>query len=104
MALKAEDVGRPDLDGKEVSAVLFPLAQDRILLVSDYLTTCKSALAWIAPVIDAIPSNDIHTEYRMEGDVLKRLRDVVSCSLEEFLMTISDHVDKRHKLLEKAIG
>ncbi|KAI9446920.1 hypothetical protein BJY52DRAFT_1193828 [Lactarius psammicola] len=48
--------------------------------------------------------NDIHTEYRMEGDVLKRLRDVVSCSLEEFLMTISDHVDKRHKLLEKAIG
>ena|SRR6266581_6117792 len=104
MALKPEDVGRPDLDGMEVSAVLFSLAQKRIFLVSDYSTTCKSALAWIALVIDAVPSNCIHAEYRTEGDVLKRLRDVVSCSLEEFLVTILDHVDKRHKLLEQVIG
>src|SRR6266404_4922994 len=58
---------------------------------------------WIISVINAIPSNYMHAEYRLEGDVLKRLHDVTNCFMEEFLTTISDHVQKRAKLLEQAI-
>jgi hypothetical protein len=48
-------------------------------------------------------SNYAHAEYRLEREVLKRLRDITDCSKEEFLTTISDHVEKRGKLLERAI-
>ncbi len=51
---------------------------------------------WITPVLDAVPSNIIHKEYKLEGDVLKWLRDMVNCSLEEFSKTVLDHVEKRH--------
>lgn len=58
---------------------------------------------WIVVVIDAVPSNQVHVEYRVEGEVLSRLRDVNGCHLEEFLARILDHVDRRGKLLEWAI-
>ena len=58
---------------------------------------------WIVVVIDAVPSNQVHVEYRVEGEVLSRLRDVNGCHLEEFLARILDHVDRRGKLLERAI-
>ena len=57
----------------------------------------------IVIVIDAVPSNYAHAEYRLEGDVLRRLHDVNCHDLVEFLATISDHVDKRRTLLEQTI-
>ena len=57
----------------------------------------------IIVVIDTVPSNYAHAEYRLEGEVLRRLRDVNGCCLADFLATILDHVDKRGTLLEQAI-
>jgi hypothetical protein len=54
-------------------------------------------------VIDAIPSNHKHTEYKLEGDTLRRLRNVSNCSSEEFLTVIQNHVETRRKLLEQAM-
>ena len=50
-----------------------------------------------------LPSCQKHAEYRLEGDVLRRLRNVSDCSLEEFSTTIKHHVDKRRELLELAM-
>jgi hypothetical protein len=49
-----DDVGRLGVDGMEASAVLFPLAQSRILLALDCSITCKPVLVWVASVIDTI--------------------------------------------------
>jgi hypothetical protein len=95
----------PDVDGMEISPVQFPLVRNRILLALDYSITCKPALPWIAPFIDAVPSNRVHAEhYKLEGDVLKRLRNVTDCSLDEFMVTIMDHVAKRSMLLKRLMG
>lgn len=53
--------------------------------------------------MELLPSNHKHVEYRLEGDVLSRLRNVSDCSLEEFSMTIKHHVEKRCELLELAM-
>jgi hypothetical protein len=52
----------------------------------------------VAPIIDAVPRNHMHVDYRLEGEVLRRLRNVKHCTSGEFLRTIADHVDKRCKL------
>lgn len=49
---------------------------------------------WIVVVIDAVPSNQVHIEYRVECEVLSWLRNVNGCHLEEFLARILDHVDR----------
>ena len=104
MALKAADVGRLALDEMEISTVLSLLVRSRILLVSDYSITCKLWLTWIPKsLIEFLPSNHKHVEYRPEGDVLSRLRNVSDCSLDEFSMTIKHHVEKQCELLELAI-
>ena len=53
--------------------------------------------------MEFLPSNHKHVEYKLEGGVLSRLRNVSDCSLEEFSMTIKHHVEKRCKLLELAM-
>lgn len=104
MAPTAADVGRPDLDEVETSAVLCPLAQSKSYLAPGSLITCMPAVVWIAVVIDAVPRNHKHVDYRLEGEILRRLRDVNGCSLEEFLTIISDHVGRRHDLIEQAVS
>lgn len=50
-----------------------------------------------------LPSNDKHVEYKLEGEILRRLRNVSDCNLEEFWRTIKNHVEKRCELLELAM-
>ena len=59
-----------------------------------YLIICKPVTMWIVIVIDTVPSNQVHVEYRLVGEVLSLLHDVNSCLLEEFLVRILDHVDR----------
>ena len=53
--------------------------------------------------MEFLPSNDKHAEYKLEGDVLRWLRNMSDCSLEEFSMMIKHHVEKRCELLEQAL-
>lgn len=53
--------------------------------------------------MEFLPSNDKHAEYKLEGDVLRRLCNMSDCSLEEFSMTIKHHVEKHCELLEQAL-
>lgn len=103
IAPTAADVERPDIDEMERLTALWTIARRKSYLALGYLITCMSAIVWIAVVINAVSRNHTHTDYRLEGELLRRLRDVKNCPEEEFLRTISDHVDKQHKLIELAI-
>ena len=48
-----------------------------------------------------LPSTHKHAEYKLKGDVLRRLRNMSDCSAEEFSITIKNHVETRHKLFER---
>ena len=48
-----------------------------------------------------LPSKHKHAEYKLEGDVLRRLRNMSDCSMEEFSMTIKNHIETRDKLFEQ---
>jgi hypothetical protein len=103
IAPTAADVEMPDIDEMETLTVLWSLARSKSYLASGCLITCMPAIVRIAVVIDAVSRNHMHVDYSLEGEVLRRLRNVKHCTLEEFLATILDHVDKRRKLIEEAI-
>jgi hypothetical protein len=48
-----------------------------------------------------LPSTHKHAEYKLKGDVLRRLQNMSDCSAEEFSITIKNHVETRHKLFER---
>lgn len=104
MAPGVAEIGRLDINEMGTSVVLWFLARSKSYLAQGYSTTCKPAMARVAAVTDAVHSNHVHADYKLEGEVLRRLRDVNGCSLEEFLVTTSDHVEKRRRLLEQAIS
>ena len=54
-------------------------------------------------VIDTVLRNSKHVDYRLEGEVLKKVCDVNGCSLNNFSEIIRDHVKRRYELIKRAV-
>ena len=54
-------------------------------------------------VIDTVLVNSKHVNYRLEGEVLKQLRDVNRSSLNHFSEIKMNRVKRRHELIERAV-